>query len=182
VTPREQTQHRTALLENAVFYAARLGWAVVPDYEVDNAGQCRCARGAACPSPGKHPRTLNGHKDATTEAPRIQQWWADAPDANVGVATGASGLVVLDVDPAKGGAESLDALIARYGPLPYTPESLTGGGGRHLLFSSPGFPVKDSVGKLAPGLDIRAAGGHIVVPPSRHASGRLYQWEMSSHP
>ena len=82
MTAREHTQHRTALLENAVFYAARLGWAVVPDYEVDNVGQCRCARGAACPSPGKHPRTPNGHKDATTEAPRIQQWWADAPDAN----------------------------------------------------------------------------------------------------
>jgi hypothetical protein len=182
-SPREQTLHRTALLESALFYAIRLGWAVFPDFEVDDAGHCRCHLGRACPSAGKHPRPKHGHLDATTDALTIQQWWADAPDANIGVATGAkSGLVVLDVDPAKGGADSLDTLIAKYGPLPHTPESQTGGGGRHLLFAAPGVPIGDSVGKLAPGLDIRADGGHIVVPPSRHRSGRCYEWELSSLP
>jgi hypothetical protein len=31
---------------------------------------------------------------------------------------------------------------------------------------------------LVPGIDIRADGGFIVVPPSLHASGRRYAWDL----
>jgi hypothetical protein len=35
---------------------------------------------------------------------------------------------------------------------------------------------------LVPGIDIRGDGGFIVVPPSLHASGRRYAWDLSAHP
>ena len=37
-------------------------------------------------------------------------------------------------------------------------------------------------GPLGPGIDVRARGGYIVAPPSRHASGRLYYWSVDHHP
>ena len=46
-------------------------------------------------------------------------WRARWPEANVGIVTGAvSGLVVLDVDPEKGGEASLAALEATFGRRP----------------------------------------------------------------
>src|SRR4029453_3214113 len=55
----------------------------------------------------KHPLTQHGFKDATTAPARIQQWWRQTPDANIGIATGSvSGLLVVDIDPRNGGDES----------------------------------------------------------------------------
>ncbi|HKK14739.1 MAG TPA: bifunctional DNA primase/polymerase [Gammaproteobacteria bacterium] len=109
-------------------------------------------------------------------------WFRRWPDAAVGVVTGAvSGLVVLDVDPRHGGDGSLQALEARHGPLPVTVEARTGGGGRHLYFVHPGGTVRNQVG-LAPGMDLRADGGLVVAPPSRHASGRRYRWQPGRGP
>jgi hypothetical protein len=143
-------------------------------------GQCSCGD-PACTSPGKHPRTEHGVKDATTDEATIRGWWDRWPDANVGIATGrASGLVVVDVDPRNGGDDSLDALERQHGKLPQTVEALTGGGGRHLFFAHPGGHIKNRV--LARGVDLKADGGYIVAPPSLHASGRTYEWETSSHP
>jgi hypothetical protein len=105
------------------------------------------------------------------------------PHANIGIATGAvSGLVVLDNDSYKGGDESLSALECTYQPLPETVQQLTGGGGVHYCFAHPGTPVKNGVETLGAGLDIKGDGGYIVVPPSLHASGKRYAWELSHHP
>jgi hypothetical protein len=49
----------------------------------------------------------------------------------------------------------------------------TGGGGWHLLFTATG--LGNRVG-LLPEVDWRGRGGLIVAPPSRHVSGRPYQW------
>jgi Bifunctional DNA primase/polymerase, N-terminal len=35
---------------------------------------------------------------------------------------------------------------------------------------------------FGPGIDIRAMGGYIVAPPSRHISGRSYCWSVDHHP
>ena len=148
------------LLEAALAYAAR-GWAVFPVHET---GDC------------KTPRTPHGFKDATTDSAAIRRWWQRWPNANIGIATGASGLLVLDVDD--GGEDSL----TDYPTLPDTIESLTGGGGSHILFKRPtGDKFKSCTG-IAPGLDVRADGGYIIPPPSIHKSGNRYEWEASSEP
>jgi hypothetical protein len=56
--------------------------------------------------------------------------------------------------------------------LAETVESLTGGGGRHILFPYPGGLIKNSAAALGSGLDGRGDGGYIMVPPSLHASGQ----------
>lgn len=115
-------------------------------------------------------------------AVEIDQWFERWPDANIGIVTGRiSGLVVLDVDPKHGGDDSLVHIEERHGPLPHSPEVLTGGGGRHVYFRHPGGVVRNRVG-IAQGIDLRADGGYVVAPPSRHPSGRDYVWEVAHHP
>ena len=154
---------------------SRLGFYVVPLHTPHKEG-CSCAN-PTCRSPGKHPRPMHGLNDASLDERQIEAWWSTWPDANVGIATGArSKLVVVDIDPRNGGASSLRALEQHYGALPGTAQSLTGGGGRHLFFQHPGFPVANSAGQLGDGIDLKGDQGLIVAPPSLHASGVRYEW------
>lgn len=112
----------------------------------------------------------------------VRNWYARWPQAGVGVVTGlTSGLVVLDVDPAHGGAASLSALELTHGKLAQTVEAVTGGGGRHLYFAHPGGDIRNRAG-LAPGIDLRADGGMVVAPPSIHPNGRPYLWREGHGP
>lgn len=163
----------------ALAYAERFGWAVLPLHSTKD-GRCTCGN-PGCASPGKHPITPHGVKDANKDPTVITRWWRRWPWANVGVATGAaSGVFVLDVD-GTAGRESLAELEEKHGKLPDTIEQITGSGGRHILFKYPGQPIANKV-CLAPGLDVRGDGGYIVAPPSLHVSGRRYEWEVSSRP
>lgn len=169
---------RSPNLESALAYASR-GWPVLPLHTPTETG-CSC-RHPECRHIGKHPRTEHGLFDASTDEAVIRQWWTRWPDANIGVATGtASGLVVLDIDPRQAGNETLADLERGHGALPHTVESVTGGGGRHTFFRHPDGHTKSR--NLAPGIDIKADGGYVVAPPSLHASGRQYEWELSCHP
>lgn len=165
-------------LEAALAYAAR-GWPAFPLHGI-RGGRCTCGAVPDC-KPGKHPLgrlVPAGVKNATTEAVKITSWSTNCPIANVAIGTGGvSGLVALDVDPRHGGDASLEALVREHGPLPDTIESLTGGGGRHLVFRHPGGVVPNRVG-IAPGLDVRGDGGYIVAPPSLHISERRYAWAI----
>jgi len=129
-----------------------------------------------CEPGGKAPLTYNGFWDATTDSGRIGIWWGRWPGANVGVPTGErSGMLVLDVDPRDGGPESLAELERTVGPLPETAKARTGGGGMHIFFRYPaGEEVRNSTGRLGPGLDVRGEGGYVVVPPSRTRG--VYEW------
>jgi putative DNA primase/helicase len=173
------------LLDKALPYAAR-GWHVFPCYHPVAIG-CSCKK-PDCDNVGKHPRwhaelLPHGGRCATTDPALITRWWRMWPQANVAIATGAvSGIVALDIDPKHGGDASLDDLEATYAPLPETVEAITGSGGRHILFAHTGGHVSNSIGKIADGLDIRGDGGYIVAPPSLHASGRRYEWEILHHP
>jgi hypothetical protein len=159
----------------ALAYASR-GWAVLPCHEPARRGGCSCGR-ADCASPAKHPRTRRGLNDASNDPETVMAWWQRWPSANVALRTGAaSGLVVIDVDPAHGGDASLARLVADHGPLPATLTVATGSGGRHYYFAHPGHPVRNSASVLGPGLDVRGDGGYVVAPPSRHMSGGVYQW------
>lgn len=151
------------LLRAALAYAAR-GWHVFP--QAKN---------------GKAPLLEHGHKDASTDAARINAWWSRWPDANIGVSVEASGLFVLDVDCKDGkpnGHEALAALVAQHGDLPLTVEALSGsyanGRGRHIVFKA--FPgCSNTDGKLGAGIETKARGA-FTVAPSQHASGAQYKW------
>src|SRR5947209_3864234 len=89
------------MLEAALAHTRR-GFKVIPIHTpIFECGEVRCScRKINCQSIGKHPRTLNGLKDATTEEAKIRKWWGQWPDANIGIVTGAeSNIVTLDVDP-----------------------------------------------------------------------------------
>lgn len=163
----------------AAYYAAKMKWAVLPLHSI-NAGKCTCGD-PRCPSPGKHPLTKHGVKEATTDLATIRNWWHRWPSANIGVATGKiSGFFALDLD-GQDGEETLATWQLEHGPLPDTPTSRTGSGGRHLTFAYPGLPIQNKV-RIGPGVDVRGDGGYIVVPPSIHVSGRRYTWEPSAKP
>lgn len=117
----------------------------------------------------KAPITKNGFKDATTDLSVINGWWTSNPKANIGIPTGeVSGLFVVDVDVKNGasGNKTIERLISENGGLNETRTHITPSGGYHLLFKSPGFEVRNSAGKVGPGVDVRCDGGYIVTPPS----------------
>jgi hypothetical protein len=112
---------------------------------------------------------------------QILRWWRQWPDANIGIPTGErTGLVVLDVDPRHGGMDSLEQLQHQHGRLPVTRTAQTGGGGLHYWYAYPqggGRIIKNATNLDGfSGIDLRGTGGYIVVPPSRHESGRCYCW------
>ena len=175
---------------DAALYLASRGAKVFPRHGMrqDSAGRLICTCGnPACKDAGKHPMAKlapSGVNSATTYEHIVRHWFTTAPFANVGLATGRT--VVLDVDPRHGGDGSLEALEAQHGPLPETTRAITGSGGQHIFFRAPeGVRIKNSVGGnggLAPGLDIKSAGGYVVAPPSLHESGRHYAWSVDHHP
>ena len=103
----------------------------------------------------------------------MTEWFAKWPSANIAIAVGAAGLVVLDVD----GPEGLASLKAAAG-VDDIAELKTRinktGNGHHLLYKQNGREYKNAAGFL-PGLDIRAAGSGIVAPPSVHKNGTIYR-------
>jgi hypothetical protein len=132
-----------------------------------------------CVVRGKTPATPNGCKDATAGVELIKRWWEVEPRYNIGLATGApSGVFVVDIDN-QGAEAELKKLERELGELPATVEVITPRG-RHLYFQMPDVPVRNSAGKIGPGIDIRASGGYVVTPPSIHPSGRAYAWSVDS--
>lgn len=155
------------LLTAALAYA-RHGIPVLPVHTPAASGGCSCARDG-CDRPGKHPRLRRGLTDAGTDPHDIESWWSRWPDANVGLRTGIV-MDVADVDSAEGW-HALRHLLG--GAMPAGPQVRTGGGGWHFWFAPTGYGNRV---RLLPGVDWRGAGGYVLAPPSRHASGADYRW------
>lgn len=166
----------SSMIDEALKLAAK-GFHIFPLHTPDALGFCSC-RNTSCTDVGKHPRTINGLSGATTDEQQIRDWWQMWPQANIGLVTGAiSGLVVIDIDPRHGGAETFKALTQQHGELSEKVWANTGGGGWHLIFQHPGVRIRNNQsGKLGVGVDVRGDGGYIVAPPSLHASGKCYTW------
>lgn len=160
------------MIDEALSYA-KLELRIIPLYSVKN-GRCTC-KYLDCTSVGKHPATIHGVKDATTDENRIADWWLEDSDANVGIATG-GGIVVVDIDPRNGGDKSLTQLFRQnqVKGFPKTWRASTGGGGEHYYFRSRYWSRK-----VAQGIDLQSTGKYVVAPPSVHASGRKYEWIQS---
>ena len=124
------------------------------------------------------PEGASGFHRATVDPERIELWWQQWPDANIGTPTGrhtdavlgranVKPFDVLDVDTDHDGLTSLDALITEHSELPDTAMQVTGTGGLHYCFTSSG-EIRNSAGGIATGIDVRGTGGYIVVAPSVH--------------
>ncbi|MPY38361.1 bifunctional DNA primase/polymerase, partial [Streptomyces adustus] len=130
------------------------------------------------PCHGECGRFGHGVYDASTDPARIRAMFAAAPwTTGYGIACGLPPhhLIGVDLDT-KSGTDAPAALreLARRHlfTIPATVVVLTPSGGRHLwLTGPPHVVVPNSAGRLAPGIDIRGAGGYLVGPGSRTAHG-----------
>lgn len=127
----------------------------------------------------KRPLTAHGFKDATTDPEKIRAMMTMPGVAGFAIPTGpVTGLVVIDRDRKNGvdGIAACAELEVELGPLPVTLQQRTGSGGDQLFYLYPDdAEISCSAGKIAPGVDIRGAGGYVVMPPSRNESG-VYKW------
>ncbi|SMC98991.1 bifunctional DNA primase/polymerase [Kibdelosporangium aridum] len=197
------TAHRQLL--NAALAAADRGWHVFPIQPGrkkppalhGDTPRKPCPRTGIC-------RT--GHQGweqrATTDPDRIRAAWTRAA-YNIGIATGPSGLIVIDLDRPKSaqdtpphdlaqqgirdGLDHFAAICSRHGqPFPRTCWGLTPRGGTHLYFAAPTErQLRNTEGEHGNGLgwkiDTRAWGGYIVAPGSITPDGE-YQLAVDLTP
>ena len=133
---------------------ARAGWPVFP-----------CVPGE------KRPLTSHGMLDATTDLDQVRRWWRRTPTANLAVPTGPATVDVLDVDvrPHGSGYAAFNelkraGLLAGYSRVVSTPS-----GGMHVYFAGTDQPSSRLPDHH---LDLKAAGGYVLVPPSVVNGGR----------
>jgi hypothetical protein len=121
--------------------------------------------------------TCHGFYAATTNPDRVAQIVTAVPRGQLAVRTGdVSGLVVVDVDPAHGGDVSLAELVA-HDLVPRTLWVRTGSGGVHLYYRHPGHEIGSRPMPGRAGIDVKADGGYVVLPPSiHHRTHEPYRW------
>jgi Bifunctional DNA primase/polymerase, N-terminal/Primase C terminal 2 (PriCT-2) len=143
---------KTPQLDAALEYARR-GWPIFP-----------CGG-------DKKPRTKHGFLDASADEQKVRSWWTKWPKASIGLACGAAGVFVVDLDVDK--EKGLDAVSLfeqlrdsrRHGSglVVRTPR-----GGRHLYYRMP-TPAVTSTSRgekhaTLPGVDLRGEGGYAILP------------------
>ncbi|MDX2938969.1 DNA primase [Streptomyces ipomoeae] len=130
------------------------------------------------PCHGECGRFGHGVYDASADPDRVRELFAAAPWATgYGIACGRGPhhLIGIDLDT-KSGTDSSAALrelaLRHLFTIPDTVVVVTPSGGRHLwLTGPPDVVVPNSASRLAPGIDIRGAGGYLVGPGSRTDHG-----------
>ncbi|MFC9240904.1 bifunctional DNA primase/polymerase [Streptomyces decoyicus] len=163
--------------------AANRGWSVFPlrpgAKQPALHGEQHCPRTGDC---------SDGHakweQRATDNPLQLERAWEHGAEYNIGIATGPSGLVVVDLDMPKDNSKSdmpdgmatFQALCERAGqPAPSTYTVRTASGGWHLYFTAPeGVRLGNTAGKLGPLIDTRAWGGYVVAEGSV-ITGSAYQ-------
>ncbi|MFF9376270.1 bifunctional DNA primase/polymerase [Streptomyces griseoluteus] len=140
------------------------------------------------PCHGECGRLGHGVHDASADPARVRALFAAAPWATgYGIACGLPPhhLIGVDLDtkPGTDSPAALHALAVRHRfTIPETVVVLTPSGGRHLwLTGPPDVAVPNSAGRLAPGIDIRGAGGYLVGPGSRGTRGTYVTAPGTAH-
>ena len=113
----------TACLEEALAHAAQ--------------GRCVFQLSPATKRP--YPGT-RGQDDATCDPEVIRRWWADRPEAWLGLPMHQNNLIAIDCDVSDGkqGIAQLESLENLHGPLPRTNVQRSGRGGLHIVLRNPG--------------------------------------------
>ena len=143
----------------AIRMADEFGWHMVRLWGVASPGVCRCPKGAACPSPGKHPVERDWGNAATADSEQIAVAFAEGD--NVGIVVGPkSGVIDVEYDTPEGRAAVEERSV-------------------HRLFKwSDEFPRAAKLDisgiEFRLGADGRAA--QSVLPPSTHHTGVQYTW------
>jgi len=106
----------------------------------------------------------------------IEERFQSYPDSDLGIITGnVSGIIVVDGD-------SAEACTWIEKNFPHTWLTVSNAGrGKHYYYRTPGDGriVKTSAGIVYDAVDIRGEKGLVVIPPSEHKSGNLYQWNVA---
>ncbi|MFF3228878.1 bifunctional DNA primase/polymerase [Nocardia suismassiliense] len=154
---------RNSALLRAALAAADRGWSVIPLIPL-----------------GKTPAVRGWEDRATTDPDRIHRYWADGARNNIGIVTGRSSLVVIDLDDSHGahapkrfagarhGRDVLALLAARAGEVvPTDTFTVATPTGLHLYFRAPtGLALRNTTAKLGWRIDTRAHGGYVVAAGS----------------
>jgi len=153
----------TTLRESALHLAAR-GWHVFP----------------ITPGTKKPPVIDRWETRASTDPNQIHHWWREIP-YSIGIATGPSGLVVVDLDTRKPGqavpsrwatlgissGAAVLRTLAHHHDAPVTPTYAvsTPSGGWHLYYTAPaGTPLRNTQAMIGWKIDTRAHGGYVIAP------------------
>jgi Bifunctional DNA primase/polymerase, N-terminal len=176
--PRASVQPPGTTLEFALRYRS-LGFYIFPirrfRYLADGKPACSCNAGMRCLSIDKHP-AVRWKTEATCDEATVRDWWTGRfAGCGIGCAAGPSNLAVFDLDGPTG-LKTFQELLQST-EWPPTPRSKTARGW-HVFFKAPegGVPTwSNSKTKL----DVRGVGGLAVLPPSPHASGHVYTWEVA---
>jgi hypothetical protein len=114
----------------------------------------------------RKPIVEGGFKSASRDPELVGKMFVRSGATLIGIPTGrASGRVVIDVDPRHDGNTWLSENQNR---LPPTLTHGTPRGGEHLAFRDPpDVEIRNSQGRIAPGVDVRGTGGYVIVPPSK---------------
>ena len=185
---RDNSAAHTSDLLAAALAAADRGWHVFPLRpgakvpalhgltDCDHTGPCATGH-------------LGWEQRATTDPDRIRAAWS-AGAFNIGLATGPSGLLVVDLDTAKPGdtppadwdrpgvqdGQDVLAVLADLHGQPTPADTFTVAtptGGLHLYFLAPvdGEPLRNTQGSIGWKVDTRANGGYVVAPGSCTSRG-----------
>ena len=126
----------------------------------------------------------SGYLDATLDEAQVREWWAHTPNANVPIATGKSGLVVLDVDTGLESEEDLRAFMSAH-DLPETFAVRTGSRPKfavQLYYSGDGVETFNHWEVGSHGGDVRGSTwGHVMAAGCIHPdSGEEYKvlWDV----
>jgi hypothetical protein len=136
---------------------------------------CECGE-ASCKA-GKHPRIKSWATRATKNTRQIADWATRWPAANWAIHC--TEISVVDLDRKPGKPDGVITLACWEDALGVTtPDSVrvTTGTGIQIYFQPGG--LKTTANPDGTGIDVRAAGGYVLAPGSRHPNGRIYQIDL----
>jgi len=133
----------------------------------------------------KEPAIKRWQIEACADPAKVKEWFH--VEHGLALATGpqpnGQNVVAIDIDPRHDGWDTWAALVAQHqarfeGAVIHS----TPNGGAHTFFNAP-KDLRNSRSKLGPGIDSRAAGGYVVLPPSEvpDLQGEIRAYVVGSH-